>query len=208
MLRNIIYIISSIVVFFSGIVVYGIIINLREITLEEAKVINKIDKITNPSIIVDRKNYTLNLYSDTTLVKKYNAVFGRNKGSLKLSSDDYITPQGRFKICRINSDHTYYKKMYLDFPRISDAAEALKMKIISRNDFMAISESIKATGCSSDISVLGSDIGIQGIGEYNIIFKNLPFVFNWTNGSIAISNENIDELLSVVDVGTEVTIKN
>ena len=123
MLRNIIYIISSIFLFFSGIVVYGIILNLREITLEEAKKISKIDKISNPTIIVDRKNYSLNLYSDTTLVKKYNAVFGRNKSSLKLSSDDYITPCGQFKICRIDSDHTYYKKLflpvlpYLSFPR-------------------------------------------------------------------------------------------
>jgi len=208
MLRNIIYIISSIIVFFTGIVAYGIIINLREITLDEAKNNNNIDKITNPSIIVDRKNYTLELYSDTTLVKKFNAVFGRNKGSLKLSKDDFITPSGKFKICKIDSKHTYYKKLYLNYPKISDAAEALKMKIISRKEYLAISNSIKSTGCSFGETPLGSDIGIQGIGEYNLIFKNLPFVFNWTNGSIAISNENVDELLSVVNVGTKVIIKN
>ena len=39
------------------------------------------------------------------------------------------------------------------------------------------------------------------------IFKNLPFVFNWTNGSIAMSDENIDEIHSVIREGTEVVIK-
>ncbi len=54
--------------------------------------------------------------------------------------------------------------------------------------------------CPYENTILGGEIGIQGIGEYNLIFKNLPFVFNWTNGSAAISNESIDELLSVVDI--------
>jgi len=54
---------------------------------------------------------------------------------------------------------------------------------------------------------LGGDIGIHGIGRLNFFFKNLPFVFNWTDGSIALSNENIDELISVVKVGTKIVIR-
>ena len=37
--------------------------------------------------------------------------------------------------------------------------------------------------------------------------KNLPFVYNWTNGSISVSNEAIDEIFSVVQKGTKVVIK-
>jgi len=55
-------------------------------------------------------------------------------------------------------------------------------------------------------SPLGGDIGIHGIGQLNSIFKNLPFVFNWTEGSIAVSNEEIDELFNVTPKGTTVTI--
>ena len=62
-------------------------------------------------------------------------------------------------------------------------------------------------GCTKFHNILGGDIGIHGIGELNYIFKNLPFVFNWTNGSIAMSNENIDEIYSVIKEGTEVVIK-
>jgi hypothetical protein len=61
--------------------------------------------------------------------------------------------------------------------------------------------------CPEPDTDLGGNIGIQGIGEYNAIFKNLPFVFNWTDGSIAVSNEDIDEIYSVVKRGTKVVIK-
>lgn len=208
MLRNVIYIMGSVIVFFFGIVVYGVLINLRQITLEEAMSIKNLSKITNPSIIVDRRNYTLELYSDTIMVKKYNAVFGRNKSSIKLSKNDFITPTGEYSICRIDTNYIYYKKLYINYPNIADAAEALKSKLITKEQFLAISNRINANNCSFEHTVLGNEIGIQGIGEYNLIFKNLPFVFNWTNGSIAISNENIDELLTVVNIGTKVTIKN
>jgi murein L,D-transpeptidase YafK len=199
---------SSIILFFFGIIIYGVARNLREVTLNEAMAEKKIEQISNASIIVDRRNYTLELYSDTILVKKYTAVFGRNNGTLKLSQNDFITPSGKYKICKIDSSYIYYKKMFLNYPNTADAAEALRLKLISKDEFLLISDSQIYNDCPFDNTILGGDIGIQGIGEYNIIFKNLPFVFNWTNGSIAISNENIDELLTVVNVGTRVTIKN
>ena len=208
MLRNIIYIMSSVLLFFSGIIVYGVIINLREVTLAEAIKAKNLTTISNPSIIVDRRNYSLTLYSDTTLVKKYSAVFGRNNSSQKISKDDLVTPIGKYEICKIDTNFIYYKKLYLNYPNLADAAEALKMSLITKSEFIAISNSLLENQCSFNFTVLGNDIGIQGIGEYNNIFKNLPFVFNWTNGSIAISNEDVDELLSVVNIGTKVTIKN
>lgn len=208
MLRNIIYIMGSVFIFFSGIIVYGIIINLREVTLEEALQEKKISEITNPSVVINRRDYSLFLYSDTTLVKKYTAVFGRNSGVIKLSKDDFITPRGKYKICKIDTNYIYYKKLYLNYPNISDASEALRSRLITNEEFIAISNSWNNDNCSFEYTLLGGNIGIHGIGEYNLIFKNLPFVFNWTNGSIAISNEDIDELLSIIDIGTSVTIKN
>ena len=63
------------------------------------------------------------------------------------------------------------------------------------------------SGCTSDKTILGGNIGIHGIGRYDYFFKNLPFVYNWTDGSIAVSNEDIDELYTAVKKGTEVVIK-
>lgn len=208
MLRNVIYILSSMLIFFIGIIAYGVILNLREISLTDALKSKNIENVNNPTIIIDRSNYSLSLYSDTLFIKKYNVVFGRNRSSRKLSKGDFITPIGNYKICKITDDENYYKKLYLNYPNIKDADEALRDKIISKNDFKEIFVRINDNNCSYQNTVLGADIAIQGIGEYNLIFKNLPFVFNWTNGSIAMSNEGIDELISVVKPGTSVTIKN
>ena len=54
---------------------------------------------------------------------------------------------------------------------------------------------------------MGGNVGIHGLGRLNLFFENLPFVYNWTDGSIAISNENLDEILTVVRKGTKVVIK-
>ncbi len=208
MLRNFIYIISSILLFFFGMVIYGVILNLREIPLTEELKAKNITEINNPSIVIDRNNYTLDLYLDTIKVKTYHVVFGRRNSSVKLSKNDFVTPIGEYIICKIDTNNLYYKKLMLNFPNLNDATEAFRIRSINQDEFMAIKNSLKYNGCSFENTILGGDIGIQGIGEYNLIFKNLPFVFNWTNGSIALSNENLDELLTIINVGTKVTIKN
>jgi murein L,D-transpeptidase YafK len=188
-------------------VVYGIILNSSEITLSEAMNNSGLEKLENVSIIVEKSKYALRLYSDTTLVKSYKVVFGKNEKQKKAYLNDLATPVGEYKICEVNDIDNYYKFMKLNYPNEIDAAEALKNGVIGRTEFIAISEAQKENRCSTQNTALGSNIGIHGIGKYNVIFKNLPFIFNWTNGSIALSNENIDELYSVVSAGTRVVIK-
>ncbi len=208
MLRNIIYVVLSILVFFTGMIIYGIILNIREATLRESMMEKGISKLENVHLVVDRKNYHLILYSGKIKVKSYKAVFGRNNASIKTSANDYVTPLGKFKICEKDTNTKYYKNMKLNYPRIKDAAEALKNGLIKRKDYLKIKNEIETGNCPPGDTPLGANIGIHGIGKYNFIFKNLPFVFNWTDGSIAVSNESIDELFSVTQVGTEVEIHN
>ena len=206
MLKNILYISGIIVLFFAGVVLYGVILNLREITLEEALLEKGLVKLNNIRLIVDRKNYRIELYSDKDLIKTYKAVFGKTTGTFKTSANDNVTPIGEYRICSIDTSSKYHKFLRLDFPNERDAAEALKQNYINRDEFGGIMLAAKKNECPPQETKLGAEIGIHGIGKYNLIFKNLPFSFNWTNGSIAVSNENIDELYSVVKIGTLVKI--
>lgn len=187
---------------------YGVILNLREVPLETICQEKNINELNNITIIVHRNNHSLELYSDSILVKKYKAVFGRNKLPVKRSKDDYVTPIGVYKICSIDEDDIFYRVFKLDFPNRLDAAEALKNKHIDRQEYENIMSALSTGGCPPENTRLGADISIHGIGEYDFIFRNLPFTFNWTNGSIALSNRNIDELKSVLKIGTVVEIKN
>lgn len=206
MLRNLIYFSISIVLFFGGMIVYGIVLNLREDTLVEAMTEKGLTTLTNVHLVVSRETYKMQLYSDSILVKSYKVVFGQGNGKVKTSRNDNITPRGTYKICKIDTSSIFHKKLFLDYPNKKDAAEALKNEIITLDEYKLLTTSI--SDCPPSQTKLGANIGIHGIGEYDFIFKNLPFAFNWTNGSIAVSNENIDELYSVVNLNTKVVIKD
>ncbi|MFH1198276.1 MAG: L,D-transpeptidase [bacterium] len=207
MLKNILYFSASIVLFFIGVILYGVILNLREDTLAEAMNEKGIKNLGKVFLVVDRHNYKMDLYSDTVLVKSYKAVFGSDNSTYKMSKEDLVTPLGKYFICGIDNKSRYHKYFKINYPSKRDAAEALKNGYISKEDFRKIMTA-PDNECPPDDTPLGADIGIHGIGKYNFIFKNLPFVFNWTNGSIAVSNENIDELFSVAGIGTQVEIIN
>jgi murein L,D-transpeptidase YafK len=207
-LRNILYISGGIFVFFVGMVIYGIILNSGEINLAEAMQSKGLSKLENVHLVVNKNKYRVELYSNTLLIKSYKAVFGKNKSEIKTFAEDYVTPLGSYIICSVDTNSVYHKFLKLNYPNLRDAAEALKNGYISNEEYMKLKEGFNNNDCSPYDTKLGANIGIHGIGEYNLIFKNLPFVFNWTNGSIAVSNESIDEIYEVTHIGTKVEIRN
>jgi len=206
-LKNIIYLTFAIILFFFGVIVYGIVLNLRDVPLSEALLKSGYSEITNPKIVIDRHNYTLGIYQDSVLIKNYRVSFGKSVQAPKTRAGDKATPVGVYKICKIYTTHKYYKFFQLNYPNLEDGADALRKGLISQKEYNDIKFQYYYEGCTRYHNVLGGNIGIHGIGELNYIFKNLPFVFNWTDGSIAMSNENIDEIYSVIREGTEVVIK-
>lgn len=207
LLRNILLTIGTIAFFFAGVIGYGIILNLREVPLKEMMKQKGYRNLSDPNILINRSNYTLALYEDTVLIKTYRASFGRNLKDAKKDKDDKATPVGEYKICSIVNDYPYYKLLKLNYPNLDDAADALRMSKITQKEFNQIKFDFYYEGCINPNTVLGGDIGIHGLGRLNYVLKNLPFVYNWTEGSIAISDESIDELLSVINEGTKVVIK-
>lgn len=165
-----------------------------------------LSRIDSTCLRVDRRNYKIELYSGKLLIKTYKAVFGKNNNIVKTSANDFVTPIGDYIICAIDTNSRYHKFMKLNYPNEKDAAEALKRGYINEEECSRIIEAHKRKDCPPADTKLGANIGIHGIGEYDFIFRNLPFTFNWTNGSIAVSNKNIDEIYSVVKIGTPVKI--
>jgi murein L,D-transpeptidase YafK len=206
-LKNTIYFSGGIILFMFGVIAYGVVLNLKVVPLTEAMRSKGFTVLEKPNIVIDRKTYTLNLYEDSVLIKSYRANFGRNINTPKSRVHDGGTPVGEYQICSIDTVSKYHKFLRLNYPNLHDAAEALRMGWISQETFDTLKFQYYYEGCTDGNTVLGGNVGIQGIGEYNYIFKNLPFVYNWTNGSIAVSNESIDELFSVVKKGAKVVIK-
>lgn len=207
LLKNVLFTIGAIALFFSGVIVYGIILNLRTIPLKDCMLQKGYRQLNDVNIIVDRATYTLSVYEDTVLIKSYRASFGRNLIDKKKQFDDGATPVGIYKICSINNNHIYHKFLKLNYPNLDDASEALRKSIITQKQFNQLKFEYYYEDCTNSETVLGGNMGIQGIGRLNSIFKNLPFVYNWTDGSIALCNEDLDEIFSVIKIGTQVVIR-
>ncbi len=206
--RNIIYLTGAILLFITCVILYGLILNeIRSVPISEAMLQKGFTELENPNILIDRKNYTLSLYEDSVLIKDYRASFGKSISSPKTRANDNSTPVGEYQICSIDTSHKYHKLLKLNYPNLEDAGSALRKGWISQKEFNEIKFQFYYEGCIKRSNVLGGNIGIHGIGKFNFIIKNLPFVYNWTNGSIALSNEDIDEISSIIKVGTKVVIK-
>jgi len=190
-----------------GCILYGIILNLREKPLEEEIALRRLEKPDSVHLEIYLSSYKLHLFSNNQLIKKYRVVFGRNNYK-KLNADDRGTPIGEYYICSVQPHHKYYKFLKISYPNIQDAENSLRKGLITQKQFDLIKNNYKKLECIPEIYPLGGNLGIHGIGKLNYIFKNLPFAFNWTNGSIAMSNENIDELIPLIKHGTKVIIKN
>lgn len=206
MVREILIFIGSAILFFIGCLLYGLILQSGKVTLAEAAAEKEVSLFSNVHIVIKRQSQILYLYSDTTLVKQYSVIFGRNSNA-KMKNGDLATPRGSFEICSLDSSENFYKFIRIYYPTIEIANNALQNNSISVENYSAIVASITSGNCIDDSSSKSEPIGIHGYGQLNFIFKYLPFAVNWTNGSVAMSNEEIDELFSVVKKGTKIVIQ-
>jgi hypothetical protein len=146
------------------------------------------------SVMVYKSQHRLVVYYRGHLYKEYHAVFGRNLDpGTKVWSGDRRTPEGAYTIIakRLNSRWRYFLK--LDYPNSVDRAryeQLVSEGEVPRFRGHAISE--------------GDGIGIHGTDEPILNTGNV----NWTTGCISVDNGAIDELETLLPVGTLVVIKH
>lgn len=208
MIKNILYFLCSILIFFTGTIVYGIVLNSTEQPIDKILFQKGIKDFSSIHIIVYQQKYRLDIYSDSVFIKSYRAVFGRNSTIPRILKNKKTLPIGNYKICEIDLSSKYRKFFKLNYPRTIDLEDAVHGGYITRNEYYEIFDKMKQDDCYSNKKLSSIRLGIHGIGELDFIIKNLPFVYNWTNGSIAVSNDGIDEIFSVIKIGTNVAIKN
>lgn len=206
MIKILVHYIGGIVIFLLGMIFYGIFLDLKKTSLNELFIEKKITKVENPKLIVNKIDYKLHFYIDTILIKTYNIALGGNPKRIKQSKDDRFTPEGNYIICSKKITSGLGKVLVLNYPSLDDAVRGLKDGLISEEEFLHIKESNLRKECPPMNTKLGGYIKIHGNGSFDFILKNLPFVFNWTDGSIAINNSEIEELYENCPIGTSVVI--
>lgn len=132
------------------------------------------------SIFVSKIDRKLVLYKAGSPYKTYSIGLGKNGFHDKLHAGDLATPEGKYFITKKLPRSRYYKALLINYPNDEDRRQFTRAK---------------KSGLISARAGIGGLIEIHGGGTDGM-----------TYGCIAMDNNQMDELYSLVDIGTPVTI--
>jgi len=112
-------------------------------------------------------------------------------------------PGGVFHVRWINRHSKFHLFFGLDYPSRAQAEHAYHAARIDFDTYYRISRALLHGRTPPQDTALGGYIGIHGLGRQDpAIHRRL----NWTEGCIALTNEQIDRLARWVSIGTRVVI--
>jgi murein L,D-transpeptidase YafK len=158
-------------------------------------------------LIIDKSARRMMVVNGTGITKRYWVALGRGGRGDKMRMGDYKTPVGSYRIVNFKQNSDYYFFMQLNYPNVKDAFYGLKNHTISRGTFDTIVDALNNGSLPPQDTRLGGYIGIHGIGEITDEKLEAHAMSNWTDGCVALTNDEIAELRHFVTIGTKVTIR-
>lgn len=157
-----------------------------------------------PWLMVDTASQTLSVLEGNQVKHVFrNISVGRNGPANHRLAGDGRTPLGVFHVAWINPNSRFHLFFGLDYPNHDQAEVAFRQKLIDFDTYYAIRRALFQGDLPPQNTPLGGYIGIHGIGNGD---RRVHNVANWTEGCIALTNEEIDELARWVRLGTKVVI--
>jgi len=153
-------------------------------------------ELKDPKVIIKKKLRTLEVYDDGRLIKSFKVVLGFAPAGDKEIEGDGKTPEGEFYVFIKNPESRFHLSLGLSYPSSDDAKRGFANGLISKIERDQIATAIENGKMPPQKTALGGEIYIHGGGVDS----------DWTNGCIALKNEDIEELFSSVPVGTKVII--
>jgi len=138
----------------------------------------------------------LRLYEDDILKNTFSVALGFAPDGDKEVEGDGKTPEGRFYIFTKNPESKFHLSLGISYPSIDDVERGLSNELISQDEADAIKSAIIEKQMPLQKTKLGGEIYIHGGGKER----------DWTEGCIALKNNEIEELFKLVPVGTVVEI--
>jgi murein L,D-transpeptidase YafK len=135
-------------------------------------------------VLVDKSERSLSLLKNGEVVKSYRVALGSNPFGPKVREGDGRTPEGQYRIDRRNAASDFYRALHISYPHAMDRERA------------------NQTGVSP-----GGDIMIHGMKNDLGWIGRLHRLVDWTNGCIAVTNEEMREIWSAVPDNTAIEIR-
>jgi len=135
-------------------------------------------------IVVEKSKRRLVLYSQDKILKEYRVSLGPNPEGAKTQMGDGKTPEGKYTIDYKNPKSAYHLSLRISYPNAEDQKRAQELGVNP-----------------------GGLIMIHGLPNQLGWIGKLQQYKDWTQGCIAVTNAEIEEIWNLVPVGTAVEIK-
>jgi murein L,D-transpeptidase YafK len=142
-----------------------------------------------PSLRADRvfvlkKERKLELMNSGKVIKTYEVALGGDPIGAKTRQGDHKTPEGVYLLDSRNAHSKFYKSIHISYPNVQDRAAARK----------------NGVSPGGDVFVHGLPNGYRYVGMAHRLK-------DWTDGCIAVTDEELDEIWQAVPNGTPIEIR-
>jgi murein L,D-transpeptidase YafK len=135
-------------------------------------------------VLVVKSHRTLSLISQGTVLRTYQVALGGSPVGAKEQQGDHKTPEGHYILDRRNVKSRFYKAIHVSYPNDQDKQKASQRGVASGGDIMI-------HGLPNGFGWLGSTHRTR----------------DWTDGCIAVTNAEMDEIWELVPEGTPIEIR-
>ena len=135
-------------------------------------------------IVIEKGARTLSLFSGDRKLKTYRIALGPNVTGPKQQEGDGRTPEGTYVIDSRKRDSAFHRALHISYPNAEDRRRARQLGVSPGGAIM----------------IHGLPNGAGAIGKAHALR-------DWTQGCIAVTNEEIEEIWRVVPNGARVVIK-
>jgi len=135
-------------------------------------------------LVVYKSERKLVLFSRREKIRSYKIALGGDPVGPKVRQGDHKTPEGIYTLDSRNPNSHFYKAFHISYPNSNDAAAAKRLGVNP-----------------------GGDIMLHGLPKEYAWVGKAHTLHDWTDGCIAVTNEEMDEIWKVVKVGTPIEIK-
>jgi murein L,D-transpeptidase YafK len=139
---------------------------------------------TADRIIIIKSTRTMTLMSGHKILKTYKVALGTQPIGAKDRVGDHKTPEGEYVVDAKKDRSQFHRALHVGYPNAADRARARKLGVSP-----------------------GGDIEIHGLGDRYGWIGSAHRKIDWTDGCIAVTNEEIDEIFPIVPVSTRIEIK-
>ena len=135
-------------------------------------------------VVVHKSARRMLVYSNGEVVRTYVISLGHNPVGAKRRAGDHRTPEGWYVIDQHNPNSAFHRSLRVSYPSARDVARA------------------HAAGHSpgGDVMIHGTRNGLGWLGRMRL-------AADWTDGCIAVTDAEMDELYALVPDGTPIDIQ-